>query len=706
MTEPNDMVVATQPHPVEVVHLASEPETGVLGEALRRRWRVALLVTLMSGAASCSGVWLLMPPHYAVGATILVDPIQREILFRDADTDISRVYRQYLNTQARILASPALIASTLNAPGIGSLPSLRDLADPVADIRSRLEIEQVRGTQLMQVTLTGKDAGDMAVIVNALTKAYLVAHENKKRQRDDRQLKSLHEQEEGLLLSIETQSFLLREMSIQGSSAAIDEWVAELRRTVTAARNTREVAAVKLAALDSMEDPEALVHGDHRGFGSYLPSDGEWTALRQSIRALETAHLDDRRLGRGASHPDVLDRPDRITAMRAQLARRESELREQYVVSLRLGIDAERFDAEITVRVLEEELDRLGKRQSDAAHQVVELDDIRHERDRLEGALARVREKIWNVEVEQNRVPRVTIDARAVAPKTPNIDKRPKYLAAALFASLLLGAVTALLRNQYDTSVREPGEVPSRLGMPLLGSVAYIPNADAITLGDDERMSEPMRGISTALLASAGNGRMHSRLVTSPTAGSGKSSLAVSLARNVARTGRRVLLVDADNAGQGVTRVFDLTGHLGLAEFLRGDCRSDEVLASGDVPGLQILPAGQRDDRFGDLLVQRRAQERARALFQSFDEVIVDSPPVLGSSHALVLATLVDEVVLVLRAGKSTREQAQAARHYLATVGGKVVGVILNAVGRTSSRYGYGYGYGYSGGRGNAGPQA
>jgi len=91
------------------------------------------------------------------------------------------------------------------------------------------------------------------------------------------------------------------------------------------------------------------------------------------------------------------------------------------------------------------------------------------------------------------------------------------------------------------------------------------------------------------------------------------------------------------------------------------------------------------------------AQARRRSLFAGFDEVIVDSPPVLAKSDTVVLATVVDEVVLVLRAGRSTQEEARAARQYLAAVGGNVVGVILNAVVPKHVRYGYSYNDSYTG---------
>ena len=130
-------------------------------------------------------------------------------------------------------------------------------------------------------------------------------------------------------------------------------------------------------------------------------------------------------------------------------------------------------------------------------------------------------------------------------------------------------------------------------------------------------------------------------------------------------------------------------------EMLEGDCKPDVAIRSSDMPNLWLIPAGRRDPHFGDVLARQQAQESMGSLFATYDEVVVDSPPVLASSNTVILATLVDEVVLVLRAGKSTREQAQAARHYLATVGARLVGVILNAVEPKDAPYPY-YGYAYA----------
>ena len=224
-----------------------------------------------------------------------------------------------------------------------------------------------------------------------------------------------------------------------------------------------------------------------------------------------------------------------------------------------------------------------------------------------------------------------------------------------------MGVGAALLRGHMDDKFRSPIEVTQLLGVRVLGSIQDIPEGIAFNGETDARLSEPIRGISTSLLAQTPNERPHARLITSPTAASGKSSLAVNLARSLATTGRRVLLIDADNHGQGLSRRLGMQDRPGLSELLEDRATIEETLEGRDLPNLKILPAGERCEHFGDILSERRTQARLRSLFDGYDEIIVDSPPILAKSDGVVLATLVDEVILVLRAGTSTTAEAGPA---------------------------------------------
>ncbi len=705
MTETNDIVVAQSARAAELAGYDQEVVPGSLAFALHRRWRMMLFVTLIMGTLSGLAIWFLVHPKYGVSALVHVAPVVRPILFSDAETDISRQYRAYVATEAQAMASPTVIVATLNTPEVRSLPSVRRASNPEKDLAASLKVEHVSGTHTLQVSMVGENADDMAVIVNSLLKTYLRQRRDKKREWDEKILSSLRREQTALETRLETKSVELRQLGVEnglgtaeGSETAIDAWVAELQQRLTDARQKRALAAAKLEALDAGDGADALSELTPDGFAGYLQNNSEWQDTRGQLRSLESAALDDERLGRGPEHPEVRGRSERIAMFRAALAMRESELRDLYEASMRRRLEVERLDADITAKVFREALDELAQQRVKIAGQVFVLEDVRHERERLEHELAQVRQKVWNVDVEQNRMARVTIDSPALAPKTPNIDKRLKYTAAACLMSLFLGAGAALVRHRLDTSVRDPTEVTKQLGMSLLGTVQYVRSTNGLGVVWDDRMREPVRGISTALLALPRSGHSRSRLITSPTARSGKSSLALNLARSLASTGRHVMLVDADNRGQGVTRALEMAGRPGLKELLEGTRGPEEAVHPSDAENLQIIPAGQRDEQFGEILGRQRAQDSVRSLFEAYDEVIVDSPPVLSGSDAVVLATLVDEVILVLRAGESTREEAQAARQYLATIGDKLVGVILNAVNPKSSPYSY-YGYAYADGR-------
>ncbi len=679
----------------------------------RFRWTM-VLVSMLLAAVVLPAVWFLVKPKYEVTSMIHIAPFVRAILFSDPNTDVTRDYHQYMGTEAATVVSPAVIDMALDRSEVRSLPAVVDALDPVLAIGTRLVARHVKGTQLLKVSMLGEKPKDMELIVNAVVETYLRRNNEKQRSWDEKILSSLRKEETELDTKLEIKARQLQRTAVdhglggaEPSSISLDSWMGELRQLLTQAKKEQAIADAKIVAhrkaIEIQIQQQATNTPQSAEFESFLANHPGLQRLQDELRRVELSALDDHRLGRGPDHPDIQGRPELIAALTNRIDTKKADLATTFSISRKrtlqssiLQLEDEYTDAKITVRVLTEELEKIKAQQSDVAGQLFVLENLRHERQRLEESLRMVKEKIWNVEVEQNRAQRITLESPATSPKRPNIDKRFKYAAAALMFCFFSGMGAAMLRGRLDMSFQNSAEITERLGVRVLGSVEYVGEEIVAPRALDHRITEPIRGISAALLASSKDKGTHTKLITSPTPGTGKSSLASNLAYSLAATGRKVLLVDADNEGRGVTRRMNLQDKPGLTDLLAGTMTAESLLQPSDVDQLKIMPAGEQHPQFGELLSSREGQQRLMSLLEDYDEVIFDSPPVLARSDAVLLATIVQEVILVLRAGKSTRDEALAAQQYLAAVGGNVVGVILNAVDPKNSRHGYGYGYGYS----------
>ncbi|UCE58151.1 MAG: AAA family ATPase [Phycisphaerales bacterium] len=697
MPENTDIVMADQLQPVGLPLAGYEPQRETLSVTMRVRWRTFAVVFVLFAIISLGAVWLFVHPKYKVTATVHVAPVVRPVLFADIDTDISRRYREFLATVALNMVSPAVITAALEMPALQTLPTVAALPDSAAEIASRLEVEQIPGTQLLSASMSGTNPADMAAIVNGIIEAFLQRREDKRREWDEQILASLRREASDLETKLRARREQLRQTAKQSalgsegeSGSLLETWVVELQQLLADARRAYASAAAKLG-----NDESVVV--DPAGFESYLAQDPQIQTLKDELRTVELSALSDQTLGRGPGHPAVQSRPVLLAALKERIEAREKGLREIYAVSTRLRSESAALEAKTTAEFLETELAKaqtqLAEQRAASGGEQFLLDDLTHERERFENDLNRVRQKMWNIELERNRTARISIASHAIVPEEPNMDKRLKYGAVAVLFSFMIGVGAAMLRQSLDTRFRGPSDVTSRLGVRVLGSVRHISDTHALQAPDDARIAEPIRGISTALLASSQMKESHSRLVTSPTAQSGKSSMALNLARSLASTGRRVLLVDADNNGQGASYRLGMLEQPGLKELLEGERSALDVIRAADPPLLHVLPAGRRYASFSDLLARRQAQATLRSVFAEYDEIIVDSGPVLAGSSTVILATLVDEVVLVLRAGRSKTNEAQAAQQHLAGVGSKVVGVILNDVDERTDRYSYSYAY-------------
>lgn len=287
------------------------------------------------------------------------------------------------------------------------------------------------------------------------------------------------------------------------------------------------------------------------------------------------------------------------------------------------------------------------------------------------------------------------------------VEKSPstlKYLAVGILAGLLLGYAIAFVRQHFDTRLRTADDITERFDVPIL---AVLPQSKAIARtdaasGGDFHSTESLRKLRTNLRYANVDKQARVILVTSPQQEDGKSSVAANLAKVMAAAGDDVILVDTDLRRPSVADTYGIRGPLGLLQVLVGAANVENTLRPTRIDGLSVLPAFDTPPNPSELLGSDRMAELVKYLSRDH-VVILDAPPVLPVTDAVVLAHLADAVVMVASAGRTRAEQLDHALEAIERGEGDVAGVVLNrAASSKLARLRYGDSeYGYASGPGS-----
>src|SRR5574341_1247131 len=217
-------------------------------------------------------------------------------------------------------------------------------------------------------------------------------------------------------------------------------------------------------------------------------------------------------------------------------------------------------------------------------------------------------------------------------------------------------------------------------GLSLAAAAATAPDklTKLVTLDQLSSVVEAYRMLRTSVLLSAAGGAPKTILFTSGRPGEGKTTTAINTAISLAQLGAEVLLSDADLRRPTVHRVFKMKEASGLSTFLSRRVEIDPLIHKLWVPNLSVLPGGPIPPNPAELISSERMRELLRELWAKYDHILIDSPPLINVTDPVILSTMVDGVILVVQAGRSTREAVRRARQELGSVGAKIFGVVLN----------------------------
>jgi succinoglycan biosynthesis transport protein ExoP len=289
------------------------------------------------------------------------------------------------------------------------------------------------------------------------------------------------------------------------------------------------------------------------------------------------------------------------------------------------------------------------------------------------------------------------VDASEI-PDRPFTPRLGRNLAIALMLGLMMGGAAAFAREHLDDTIKSPEDVEENLGVPLLGIIPMVGALESSkALFDDPRSpaAEAYRSLRTALQFSTSGGVPKILLITSSRASEGKSTTAVTLSRNFAQLGLRVLLIDGDLRKPSQHRHLGLDQSVGLSNFLAGNGMPPEALQRTDMPGLTAMTSGPLPPNPAELLAGAKMVSLLTIAAQKYDLVVIDAPPVAGLADAPLLSSLASGTLLVIDAKGTRRGVAKAALKRLSFARAQIIGAVINKLDLATTGYSYGYGYGY-----------
>jgi len=296
---------------------------------------------------------------------------------------------------------------------------------------------------------------------------------------------------------------------------------------------------------------------------------------------------------------------------------------------------------------------------------------------------------------------------RARVPRGPAKPNKKLIVAAAIFTGLFLGLLLAFLLEYLQNTFRLPHDVETKLGLPLLGILPMLseenileaaPERYAFSPHTSSAFIEGLNYIRTNLMFTNIDVKVKVIMVTSSVANEGKTTLCSNLASNFSRTGK-TLLIDGDLRKQRLSKeVAGKTKMPGLVELAAGDaCLDDCLFQDSEVNNLFYIGQGLDIASPLELLSSKKFEDMMVMLRENFDHIIIDSAPILSVSDSLMLGSLVDEIVLVVKADSTTDKMAQESCKRLKLAHLRAVGVVLQQadLDKIKNYGGYDYSYNY-----------
>jgi polysaccharide biosynthesis transport protein len=566
-----------------------------------------------------------------------------------------------------------------------------------------IEVIPVRGTRLVDVVYDSTDPAFAQAAVNATVEEYIQQNLDIRLRNIDGTLEYLEQQlerQQGKLTDAERR---ISDYRSERNALSLDN-----RQNIVGAQLTQLNDALTKAKTHRLEK-EALFN-QVRDLDGSSPNLDTFPAIAQNvtIQSLKArvASLEGERAkhaGRLENHPEVVKLHDAIENARGQLRAETAKVLESVRNDYRSAVANEQS----LVKALEDQKVRAMDLDRKSAGYTVLEREAASEREVYQSLLQQ--EKELRV-IRNSRANNIQLMDSAELPKAPYVPNRERDVLLSVVLGLALAVGLAFGIEYLDDTVKTPDDVTRRLRLPLLGLVPSVRGERSLAREVPHDFGEAFRSLRTSLVFTSRSEGARLIGVTSTQPLEGKTTTACNLAMVLAYGGARVLLIDADMRRPGLHRTLGMQNELGLSHVLSGQARIRDVVQKTHDPNLLVITAGKTPPNPSELLASERMQQMMDNLASGpFDWVIIDTPPVLAVTDAVILAPHLSGIAFVIGAEMTRRAHAERAMETLQAGGRqRIVGVVLNRVDFDRNKYYYSryYGYQYKSYYGQSAPTA
>jgi capsular exopolysaccharide synthesis family protein len=673
----------------------------------RQRWKICGFV--LAAVVATVLISLRLTPVYEATATVDVDrQTPLGIIGQEATRSLFNDSDQFLSTQVKLIQSDSVLRPVVRrfrlreveqqTPFVsGKLPTTSQEDAPV--LLKKLRVVRPPNTYLLLISYRATDPRLAAAVSNAIAQSY-IEHTYNLRFRASTSLSVFMEKQmEELKAKMERSTSALaqfeRELNVinpEEKTSILSARLLQLNTEFTTAQadRLRKEAAFLSARSGTLEAAQVSAQGE---------------ALRRIGERLNEAQekFVDVKAHYGLNHPEYRKAAATVAELQRQLETARQNAARRVETEYHEALERETMLGR-TVAETKAEFDRLNARS-------FEYQQLKREAEAdkkfYEELLRRIKEAGINASFQNSSVRLADAARPPVKPVLPDV--KLNVLLAFLFATLL-AVGTAVVGDVLDNTVRDPDEISRSLNTAVVGTLPSVKDwrrrlmpvtidrpTQAVATADNTvaGFSESIRTLRNSILLADFDRRVKSILVTSASPAEGKSTTAAFLAMAHAEQAKRTLLIDGDLRRPSVHRRFSLTVHSGLSDVLTGDKNWREVLVRPrGIDNLDILPAGPASRR-ASALVGASLGALLDEAGAEYDLVILDAPPLLGFAEPLEMATTVDGVLVVARAGETNRKAVASVILTLQRLRVNVMGVVLNEVHKDVSDGYYYYGHYY-----------